>query len=167
LSGRLVYAMKVDEGIPLSEYDRRAPLEWPCKVPNPISFDLADRLGDCIYDYSVPGHPPFQRAGVHGPQNIPVDLGGMNVLLSRDFYYFGSAAIPLPSNLIAICHQGVGHKSKANAHSVAPFQSWIRGLNLSIGQLHGWPDTIVNWTAANSGCGCNERTLSKVNDPVC
>jgi hypothetical protein len=113
LSGRLVYAMRVEEVLSLEEYDRRAPADWPHRIPNVRSPDLSERLGDCIYDYSRGG--PSLRRGVHGRENQKTDLGGMNVLISRDFYYFGSRAIPLPDDLLPICHQTQGHKSKANA----------------------------------------------------
>jgi len=111
LSGRLVYAMKVEEVIALSEYDRRAPQEWPHKIPDFRSADHNNRLGDCIYDYSA-GEPPYQRLGVHSVQNRTVDLGGMNVLISTDYYYLGKLAAALPSNLMNICHQGSGIKAK-------------------------------------------------------
>jgi Nucleotide modification associated domain 2 len=87
LSGCLVYAMHVDEVLTMREYDRQASRRWPHRIPNVKSFDLSDRLGDCIYDYSK--DPPLQRKGVHGPNNAKTDLGGRNVLLSRDYYYFG------------------------------------------------------------------------------
>lgn len=41
LSGRLVYAMLVDEVIPMTEYDRRAKSEWPHRVPR---FDTDDPI---------------------------------------------------------------------------------------------------------------------------
>lgn len=88
LSGRLVYAMRVDEVISLADYDRSAPSRWPHRIPNVNSADLSDRLGDCIYDYS--NGVPVQRRGVHGPANQETDLSGKNVLISRHFYYFGS-----------------------------------------------------------------------------
>ena len=34
LSGRLVYAMRVDEVMSLREYDRKAPLRWPFRIPD-------------------------------------------------------------------------------------------------------------------------------------
>jgi hypothetical protein len=117
-SGRLVYAMRVEEVLLLEEYDRRAPTDWPHRIPDPDSADLSERLGDCIYDFS--GGRPVQRPGVHGPMNVDTDLGGKNALVSRDFYYFGSRAIPLPNDLLPICHQTQSHKSDANA----PFVLW-------------------------------------------
>jgi hypothetical protein len=149
LSGRLAYAMKVQEIITLAEYDQRAENEWPEKIPNVTSRDLAVRLGDCIYSYAS-GSPPYQRAGVHSAGNKKADLGGLNVLLSEDFYYLGSCAVELPAHLTPIVHQTQGHKSTANAPYVAPFEHWIGGsvevarfsagpISLSIGRTTGRP----------------------------
>jgi hypothetical protein len=147
--------MRVEEVMSLEEYDTRASADWPHRIPNAGSADLSERLGDCIYDFS--SGAPVQRSGVHGPGNIGTDLDGKNVLVSRDFYYFGSRAIPLPDNLLAICHQTQAHKSKANAPYLKPFVTWLRGLKLTRGQLHGWPDFIVDWAAVSSCGGCIVR----------
>jgi hypothetical protein len=127
-----------------------------------LSADLSERLGDCIYDYS--GGAPFLRPGVHGPENVDTDLGGKNVLLSRDFYYFGSRALPLPDDLLPTCHQTQGHKSKANAPYFDRFVIWLRGLNLTPGQLYGWPDFIVDWADVAACGGCIIRQLDDEND---
>ena len=110
----------------LEDYNRRAPTDWPHRIPNAGSADLSERLGDCIYDYS--SGAPVQRPGVHGPENVKTGLGGENVLVSRDFYYFGSRAIPLPDDLLSICNQTQGNKSKANAPYFRTFVTWLRGL---------------------------------------
>jgi hypothetical protein len=166
LSDRLVYTMLVEEAISLADYDRRAPDERPRRVPDLLSRDLADRLGDCIYNYSA-GNPPEQRASVHSEENRKADLGGVNVLLSRDFYYFGSKAIPLPSHLLPICHQTQGHKSTANNDYLGPFVHWIRGLGLGGGQIYGWPDHVIDWTRERIDCGCGPRAEERPDDPVC
>ena len=83
--------MRVEDVLSLEEYDRRAPADWPHRIPNARSADLAERLGDCIYDYSH--GDPISRPGVHGPENRDTDLSGKNVLISRDFYYFGAAGL--------------------------------------------------------------------------
>jgi hypothetical protein len=46
LSRRLVYAMHVDEVVSLADYDRRAPADWPHRIPNAGSADVTERLGD-------------------------------------------------------------------------------------------------------------------------
>ena len=165
LSGRLVYAMRVEESISLRKYDERAADEWPHRLPNVRSLDLSQRLGDCIYDYSK--WPPKQRQSVHGPENVETDLSGENALISTDFYYFGSRAISLPDELLPICHQTQGHRSDANAPYFKRFVEWIRGLGLTPGQLYGWPDFIVNWQGLSSCAGCSSRRLDGEGDIVC
>jgi len=156
LSGRVVYAMKVQEVMSLRDYDLRAQKEWPDRIPEIDSLDLVSRLGDCIYDFS--GRKPVQRPSVHGPANVKTDLGGKNALLSREFYYFGSRAVRLPDNLLPICPETQGHRSRKNEPYKIPFNRWLLGLNLSPGQLYGWPDAILDWeTIARCG-GCLQRS---------
>lgn len=124
LAGRMVYAMRVDEAVTLEEYDRRAPLEWKHRIPDMSSRSPAKRRGDCIYDYSAAPWP-FQREGVHGPGNRKVDLGGKNVLIGREYTYFGADAIELPRDLRSLVHRTQGHKWKLNALLFDQFVKWI------------------------------------------
>jgi len=119
LSGRLVYAMQVDEVLTMEQYDQQAPKRWPFRIPDLTSKDLSRRLGDCIYDFSS-GNPK-QRPGVHNLENQKTDLGGRHALISRQFYYFGSKAIPIPRHLGGIAHQTQGHRSEANPPFLSPF----------------------------------------------
>lgn len=162
LSGRLVYAMRVEEVLMLREYDLQAAQRWSHRVPNVRSADLTERLGDCIYDYS--GGTPSQRPSVHGPKNVNTDLGGQNVLISKDFYYFGHRAVKLPSYLHPICHQTQGHRSNSNSPFVEKFVSWVRSLKLKPGEMYGWPDFIIEWDSVNSCGGCPVRALDGEND---
>src|SRR5712692_1332733 len=155
LAGRLVYAMRVDESLSLADYDKRASLEWPDRIPNTASADLVDRLGDCIYNFS--SGEPVQRRGVHGPLNQSKDLSGKNALISKHFYYFGGDALPLPEYLVPICHQTQGHRSDSNAPYFQRFVKWIEGLKLEIGQLYGWPDFAIDWAEIAVCGGCTKR----------
>jgi len=165
LSGRLVYAMRVEEILSLREYDQQAPKRWPHRIPNVHSADLSERLGDCIYDFS--SGAPLQRHGVHDVGNVDTDLGGENVLISRDFYYLGSRAITLPDYLLPICVQGQGHRSDSNAPYFDEFVAWVRGLRLEPGQVHGWPDRVVKWLELSTSGGCPARKLDGENDQPC
>jgi hypothetical protein len=165
LSGRLVYAMRVEEVLSLEKYDQDAPTKWPHRIPNRQSADLSERLGDCVYDYSQ--GTPRQRAGVHGPRNVETDLGGQNVLISRDFYYLGARAIKLPDCLLPICHQTRGHRSDSNDPYIDQFVGWLRNLALATGQIYGWPDFIVDWEAVSKSGGCPIRKLDGENDRSC
>jgi hypothetical protein len=143
LGGRMIYAMRVDQVLTLREYDRLAPVYWPSRVPNLTSPVIADRLGDCIYDFSRGA--PVQRPGVHGAAQMQTDLSGHNVLLSRHFFYFGANAIPLPPPLRPMVHQTQSHKVTANDPFVEPFVVWLESLSLAPGHLYGWPDGVPNW----------------------
>jgi hypothetical protein len=166
LSKHLVYAMLVEEVMSLQEYDRRAPTSWPHRIPNVQSPDLAERLGDCIYDFSK-GKPSQPRPGVHGRQNVATDLSGENVLVSRHFYYWGAKAIELPSHLHGICHQTQGHRSDSNARYFDPFVSWLSQLNLIPRDMNGWPDFMINWSLDSSCDGCSDRRIDGENDESC
>lgn len=155
LSGRLVYAMRIEEVVSMRDYDLLSAQRWPHRVPDTRSKDLSERLGDCIYDFG--GVSPKQRPGVHSQQNMKRDLSGRNVLISQHFYYFGSKAIKLPHDLLPLAHQAQGHKSSANEVLLPRFQEWLEGLNLEVGQLYGWPDCIIDWSGAKKGYGCPTR----------
>jgi hypothetical protein len=162
LSGRLVYAMRVEEIVSLEEYDRHARVRWPHRIPNVRSADLSERLGDCIYDFS--SGVPVQRPSVHGPANERTDLSGENALISRDFYYFGSRAIRLPDHLLPVCHQAQGHRSSSNSPYVDRFVAWLRSLEFEPGQLYGWPDYVIDWPSISFCGGCTIRNLDGQND---
>lgn len=155
LSGRLVYAMRVDEVLSLAEYDRRCRHQCHRRIPDISSADLSERLGDCIYDFSR--GEPIQRPSVHGPLNKAKDLSGQNALVSKHFYYFGSRALALPPHLTEICHQTQGHRSDANDPFFQDFVRWIEGGKRKVGQLYGWPDFIVDWEAVVASGGCRPR----------
>jgi hypothetical protein len=157
--------MRVEEVLSLEEYDQRAPIRWPHRIPNVRSADLWERLGDCIYDYSEGA--PLPRPSVHGVVNVETDLGGENVLISRDFYYLGRSAEELPDYLQPICHQTQGHRSDSNAPYFDRFVSWLRNLSLAPGRMHGWPDFTVDWGAVSSCGGCSIRKLDGDSDPTC
>ncbi len=150
LGGRLVYAMRVKESVPWAEYDRRARVEWPHRIPNIHSLDMSERLGDCLYDHSGP--EPIQRRGVHPLENQRKDLSG-HVLIAEEFYYFGGDAILLPSELSSLAHQNQGHKSVSNQQLQVPFVTWLRGLGLAAGQLYGWPDFVIDWSGTRRSYG--------------
>lgn len=128
---------------------------------------MSERLGDCIYDYSTGTPTPRQRPSVHGSLNEKTDLAGKNVLISRDFYYFGNNARELPKRLLPIRHQTQGHRSDSNADYFKMFVDWIYGLNLAKGQLYGWPDFVVDWAAVASNGGCAPRCADGECDMPC
>lgn len=165
LSGHVVYAMCVEQVVSLKEYDFLAPMHWPHRIPNAESLALHERLGDCIYDFSK--SKPVQRQGVHNAGNIETDLGGENVLISKDFYYFGTCAIKLPESLLKICHQTQGHRSTSNNPYFEEFVTWVRSIKPAKGQLYGWPDFMIDWSKGESCSSCEIRLADDTNDSEC
>jgi len=135
LSDRLVYAMKVVQVMSLDAYDRYCLVHLPHKIPTPSSSDWRQRMGDCIYAFGSTEQPVI-RPGVHNEGNRVTDLGGLNVLLSDHFYYFGEEAVPLPTQLMSLRKQGQGHRIIENAVLVEQFETWIKdfALNTVAGQ---------------------------------
>jgi hypothetical protein len=135
-SGRLVYAMRVEKVLSFEEYDREAKLKWPYRLPNIQSADLAEQLGDCIYDYS--NGIPVQRLSARSPSKLALDLSGKNVIISNDFYYFGSVAEPVPEELLQIVPITQGHRRKLNDRYYILFEKWLRQLSPHFSSVDTW-----------------------------
>jgi hypothetical protein len=136
ISDHLIYAMKVTRKMPMRDYDTYCREHLPGKIPEWRSRDPRRRVGDAIYDYSV--DPPNLRQGVHTEGNRERDLGGRYALLSEHFFYFGAQPVPLPPQLLGLI-VGRGHQSDANEPYLAPFLTWLDGLNLRPNRLYGRP----------------------------
>ncbi|MBN3876444.1 MULTISPECIES: hypothetical protein [unclassified Nostoc] len=155
----VVYAMQVTDKMTLRKYDEFCRVHSPHKIPKWNSEIFEYRVGDCIYDYSQ-GEQSVLRPSVHDISNQETDLGGINVLMSRHFYYFGDKPVHLPEPLTSIVHKNQGHKSTANQPHVIPFVTWIDNLGYTPNQVHGEPqlkkEFILNPDI--SGC-CAQRNL--------
>lgn len=87
-----------------------------------------------------------------------IDLGGKQVLVSKDFVYYGSAAIELPSQFPALI-VGRGHKRFPHAgkgrgkeeEMIAKFEVLFHGLPRGI---QGLPR---DWGDEPERCGCGVR----------
>lgn len=124
LSGRVVYAMRVDQAMPMKDYDAYARRHLPGKLPDPQAKDWRRRLGDAIYDFRT--SPPTIRSGVHTLLNRARDLSGRNALISRYFWYFGASGPRLPPTLRELAQQRPGHRSLKNDPLKEAFVTWIQ-----------------------------------------
>jgi hypothetical protein len=121
--GKLVYAMRVDEALPLDRYfaDRRFRL----KKPAPSSRDPRRHVGDNIY-YRECGRWHQFPGGTHDHADKKKDTGGKNALVSRHFYYFGHNAVDLPASLKPLAQGGRGHRT-FGLNEVTALARWLRG----------------------------------------
>ena len=127
---KLLYAMRVtDEPLSFEKYfkDKRF------KKKKPRWFSCENQLccGDNIYRrlrngsfgqlpswHSLPG-------GGRDKEQMRIDLRGERVLVSRDFFYFGSKPLSLPRKLNELI-VGRGHKCNFSATTIANFDRFIR-----------------------------------------
>lgn len=123
-SDSIVYAMKITDIKTLSDYDAFCTNSLQNKIPKWKTSDWRLRVGDCIYDYSK-GQTPTIRKSVHNEGNRQRDMGGLNSLLSDNFYYFGVEARLLPLELRELIKKNQGHKKIEKVDLISMFEKWI------------------------------------------
>lgn len=121
-SGRLVYAMLVDEVVPLDIYGS-AP-RFVGKRPS-VQGDWWQRLGDNQYFKDSTGGWR-QRRGRHGPRQMERDLSGLKALVGAEYYYFGREAPELPPELRQIIKRGPGYRRIRSGDVVRLLATWLR-----------------------------------------
>jgi hypothetical protein len=143
-SGKLIYAMRVDEIITFEQYWNDERFQY--KKPN-LNGSLQAIYGDNIYHkesgvwiqsdsaHSLEGGEPNLK-------HLKKDIGGENVIISENFYYFGDQAPKIPSALANIAHTGVGEKLVLEKYHKALFE-WLFTFEKGI---KGDP---INWIIYN------------------
>ena len=131
---KIVYAMQVEKTLSLSDYFNSP--QFAKKKPDMTAKNLKYRVGDNFYERRRGGkweqHPSMhskydKEKGVYSdnPEAKKTDLGGENVLISKNFYYFGSRAIPLPESL-GFLKIGIGHRSRFTDEQIKKFLKFIK-----------------------------------------
>ena len=120
---RVVFAMRVDETLTIEDYwhDERFRTKRPDKALGGV-----EALGDNIYHRNEAGEWQ-QEPSNHNSEHILHDIGGENVLVGRDFIYWGSDGPPLPANLARLAG-GRGHKSRSNDKLIPDFVEWFNSF---------------------------------------
>ena len=133
LIGKIVYAMKVSEVIGFDEYWNDS--KFAKKKPL-LRGSLAQAFGDNIYHRNKNGKWSQEvsrhresKGGIN-QGHMTTDLGGRNVLVSDDFYYWGRSTKKIPKrfrdwNGHDMC-QKRNIKYKFPDDMVAAFVKWIR-----------------------------------------
>jgi hypothetical protein len=121
-AGRVVYAACIAEVVPLEQYATAA--RFAVKYPA-VGKEAWRRHGDNIYTQLSDGTWHQRRNIHHVAKDIPRDLRGKNVLVCERFWYFGSAAPPLPEALIGLVKRGPGHRCEDSPALVAALVSCL------------------------------------------
>lgn len=132
-AGRLVYAMRVKEVLPLQDYWKDPRFDYRKPSPDtPIS-----QRGDNIWRQDSGGHWHLADHAIHVREDLQRDIGGVNALISTEFFYFGREAIPLDefSEILAV---GRGHKNIHDPDLIERFWKWLHEKAKKAGR-HGDP----------------------------
>lgn len=145
---RVVFVMEVDEILDYASYFRDP--RFSVKIPDYSRGEVIWKAGDNIYKPLPNGN--FQQLcsmHSHGDQENAKtkarDLGGVNVLIARQFHYFGASGPELPQCLEDL-KVGRGHKNKFSRKTIDDFREFIsshpQGVSAPPTQ---WPANDVSW----------------------
>ncbi len=140
--------MQIGEILPYSKYfcDRR----FAKKIPDYTKKKVVYKCGDNIYE-PLPNGDFRQLQSMHSdgtnenPKTKAHDLGGRNVLIASNFYYFGRDAIDLPEALedLKVVRN---HKNKFSEKIIAAFMNFITRQTTSINAPPtSWPLNDNSW----------------------
>lgn len=148
LGNRLAYAMEISEVISYESYFRDP--RFTAKIPNYSRGQVVYKCGDNIYEPLGDGAfrqlQSMHSAGSNEhPERKAHDLGGINVLISHNYYYFGRDALPLPEELHDL-KVGRAHKCRFDPETVRLALEFIkhqqRGVNAAPAR---WPGSDLSW----------------------
>ena len=140
----LIYAMRLDEKLTLDEYWHDSRFEYKKPI---INGSLTQIYGDNFYHLDE-NENWIQEKSAHSvikkEKHSKRDTSGVNVLISKHFYYLGDNAVLIPKAYHEICKKGPGMKYKGLEEIGGEFISWVE-TNVTLG-ISGDP---INWREYN------------------
>jgi hypothetical protein len=148
IGNRVIFAMEVDEILDYASYfrDRR----FAYKIPDYTRGEVVWKAGDNIYK-PLPDGEFQQLRSMHSngdeenPETKAHDLGGVNVLVAKNFHYFGASGPELPLHLEEL-KVGRAHKNRFSQETIKDFLAFIsshpQGVSAS---PTNWPSGDISW----------------------
>jgi hypothetical protein len=121
LDGRLVYAMRVRDVIPLQEYWTTP--RYAYKKPSQATAVTA--RGDNIWHQDENGAWHVVPGAFHDERHRDRDIGGVNALIATDFHYFGRDARPVPEEFRPLLAVTQGHKNTYDDRVIDRLWRWV------------------------------------------
>jgi hypothetical protein len=133
---KIIYAMEVQEIVQFADYfrDKRFQGKKPDYSKDKIVFKCGDNIYEQLSNRSfrqLPSRHYNHKGNIEDLNKKKHDLDGINVLISINFYYFGSNAINLPNGFNDLKVQRA-HKNKFPQELVVKFISFISGYKKGI-----------------------------------
>jgi hypothetical protein len=72
---------------------------------------------------------------MHDARHRDRDIGGKNVLISTEFYYFGQEAISIPAEFSEIVATTQGHRNTYDINIINRFWAWLERTASAHGRL--------------------------------
>lgn len=160
---KLVYAMKIIEKMTFRDYYNDC--RFQNKKPNFLNTkNYVDRVGDNFYKplgSKFKQLPSVHSNGKKENKNTKErDLSGHCVLISDNFYYFGSEPIDLPENLLKDIKIGQGHRKLTHDVKGDTINGLISFITKFKKGLHAcptmWPPAD-NLTCNDDKCCCEDN----------
>lgn len=146
---RIIYAMRVDEVLSYEQYycDKR----FGAKLPDFDKGKVKSKCGDNIYK-PLPNGGFLQLKSMHSNKNgtenkekKAKDLGGVYVLISKTFHYFGSRAPELPDELYEL-KVTRNHRNRFRWDVISKFLEFIANQPEGVsGPPSEWPPDDWSW----------------------
>jgi hypothetical protein len=145
---RLIYAMQVEDIISYDQYYRES--RFAVKIPDYTKGKVVYKCGDNIYKPRSNGSfQQLQSMHSNGANEDSAmkahDLKGKNVLISKNFYYFGSRPLDLPTTLGSL-KASRGHKNRFPTDIVSGFLDFITCQRVGVNSPPTcWPPNDDSW----------------------
>lgn len=145
---RVVFAMEVDEILDYASYNRDG--RFTNKIPDYSRGEVVWRAGDNIYKPLPTGgfqqlRSMHSRGDEETPETKAHDLGGVNVLVARNFYYFGGSGPELPQHLEEL-KVGRAHKNRFTRETIRDFLEFISSYPQGVSAPPTeWPINDTSW----------------------
>jgi hypothetical protein len=145
--------MRVKEIIPYSEYWRDSRFA----MRKPSNKTAIGRRGDNIWHHNRGGKWRVCPGACHDESHRERDIGGVNVLIAIEFYYFGRSAIRIPSRFTNMLPRTQGHKNTRDPAMIGSFWKWVT----KVAKKSGRKDYPSDFT--EEGCR-NQRCETEIDD---
>lgn len=145
---RLIYAMQIEDIISYDQYYRES--RFAVKIPDYTKGKVVYKCGDNIYKPRSNGSfQQLQSMHSNGANEDSAmkaqDLEGKNVLISNNFYYFGSRPLDLPTTLGPL-KVSRGHKNRFPSDIVSGFLDFITCQTSGVNAPPTcWPPNDDSW----------------------
>lgn len=145
---RVVFDMEVDE---ILDYERYfSDSRFANKIPDYTRGEVVWKAGDNIYK-PLPNGEFQQLRSMHSngdeenPETKAHDLGGVNVLVAKNFHYFGASGPELPPHLEEL-KVGRAHKNRFPQSTIREFLKFISSYPQGVSAPPAnWPSGDMSW----------------------